>query len=147
MCDAFRKIKTATWVFIDVKHCDKIKWSNKCLQATVLRLSHGHVRRHAHLFFNRRCANDVVSGSTSCQSVENWNAVRDFLRIHNFHIHVIEPVTHDRWEDFIFGSEVKKEDAKDYFRNLNHLAFHYKQYDSYRILVNKWYSNVKSRKL
>ena len=35
---------------IDVKHCDKTKWSNKCLQVTVLRLCHGHVRRHAHFF-------------------------------------------------------------------------------------------------
>ena len=104
MCDACRTIKTATWVFIDVKHSDKTKWSNKCLLFTVLRLCHGHVRRHAHICFNRRCANDVVSRSTSCQSVEILNAVRDFLRIHNFHIHVIEPVTHDRWEDFILGS-------------------------------------------
>ena len=104
MCDAFRKLTTATWFSIDVKHTEKQKWSNKYSQLTVLRLCNGQVRRHAHKFFNRRCANDVVSGSSSCQSVKNLNAVRDFLRIHNFHIHVIEPVTHDRWEDFIFGS-------------------------------------------
>ena len=79
MCDAFRKLTTATWFSIDMKYMEKQKWSNKCLQLTVLRLCKGQVRRHAQKLFNRRCANDVVSGSSSCQCVENLNAARDFL--------------------------------------------------------------------
>ena len=79
MCDAFRKFTTATWFFIDMKHVEKRKWSNKCLHVTVLRLCNGQVRRHAQRFFNTRCANDVVSRSSFCQCVENLNAVRDFF--------------------------------------------------------------------
>ena len=104
MCDAFRKLTTAMWFHVDLKHSEKQRWSNKCLQMTVLQLCHGHVRQHAQRFFNRRCANDCVSGSCSFKSVDNLNAVKDFLQIHNFHIQVIEQIKHDRWEEFILGS-------------------------------------------
>ena len=101
MCDAFCKLTTAMWFHVDLKHSEKHRWSNKCLQMTVLQLCHGHVRQHARRFFNKRCANDCVSGSCSFTSFDNVNAVQHLLQIHNFHIQVIEQVTHDRWEEFI----------------------------------------------
>ena len=75
MCDAFRKLTTAMWFHVDLKHSEKHRWSNKCLQMTVLQLCHGHARQHARRLFNKRCANDCVSGSCSVTSVDDVHAV------------------------------------------------------------------------
>ena len=107
MCAALKTCTQFSWSVLSAKSSEKSRWTNKCLQKSIITLTHGHVRRHAEQFFNSQCANDNLSGFGSSVTLTNVDAVCTFLDLHNSHVTVLENVTAEEVEKFQLGNGTK----------------------------------------
>ena len=104
MCNAFSHMTTAQWLCLDEKDAERPRWKNKCLQKCILELCSGPKHKHGERLFNRRCCNDAATGYGSFFCSENMLAVKDFLRLHEFHLVILEMQQDGTCEEFILGS-------------------------------------------